>query len=261
MRRPVGPLLALGTTLARRGALATAALAVAALTALVGCVVALGLAKRGGDAPLHDVPIVASSALAWGAGFLLAFGSAAHALRRDLSDGVQHLLVARTTSVRDYVVARVGGLALVLAVIVAGGTLLIGLVSVLASIRVAAVPKTLQATAAAFVFALAFSVVLAPLAFAALGARSRVGGYFFMIFVVVVPQIVAAILSNAVPESITEVIAIPSALDVLRSSLAPGGTDLLRAVRALLALGIWTAFAAVLVRRAADVVERAGGEG
>lgn len=257
-RTPVLPLLSLGAALARRGVLAAISIAVGVFTALVACVVAIALARRGPEAPVHAVPIVASSALAWGAGFLLAFGSSAHALRRDLTEGVQHLLVSRTTSLTGYVLARVGGLAAVLAAIVAGGTLVTGLVAVAAATRTAGVPRTLQATLAALVFALAFSLVLAPLAFAALGARSRVGGYFFMLGVVVLPELVAGMLGGILPASVTEVIAIPSALDALRSSLAPGGLDLLRALRALVALVLWTMLAAALVRRAADALARGG---
>lgn len=250
------PLFALGASLARRGVLAAVAIGIGVLTALVACIVAVALARRGGDAPVHTVPIVASSALAWGAGFLLAFGSAAHALRRDRAEGVQHLLVARTTSLRAYVVARIGGLAAVLAAIVAGGTLVTGIVAALASARVAGVPRTLQATCAALVFSLAFSLVLAPLAFAALGARSRAGGYFFMLLVVVMPELVAGMLASVLPESITEVIAIPSALATLRSALAPGSADGWRALRALVSLALWMLFASSLVRRTVFGLDR-----
>jgi hypothetical protein len=250
------PLLAFGATLARRGILARIAIGLGALTVLFGCAVAIAMGRRGEGAPIHTVPIVASSALAWGAGFLLAFGSAAHALRRDRTEGVQHLLLARTTSLRAYVIARVGGLAAVLAVVVAGGTLLVGAVAVAASTRASVVPKTLQATFAAFVFALAFSAVVAPIAFAALGARSRMGGYFFLLFVIVVPEVMAGALSGMLPESLVEVIAVPSALAALRSALAPGTFDALRTMRALVAIALWMIFATALVRRATTMLDR-----
>jgi hypothetical protein len=251
------PLFALGASLARRGVLARIALGLGVLTAIFACAAAIAMAGRGGDAPVHTVPIVASSALAWGAGFLLAVSSAAHALRRDRVEGVQHLLVARTTSLRAYVIARVGGLAAVLAVVVAGGTLLTGVVSIIASTRTEGVPRTLQATVAAFVFSLAFAVVVAPISFAALGARSRVGGYFFMIFVIVFPEMIAGVLAGMLPDSLLEVIAVPSALAALRSALAPGTFDALRAARALVAIALWLLFATALVRRTASVLERA----
>jgi len=257
MRRPgLVPMFALGVSLARRGVVAVVSLAIAGLTILVLIIVALALGKRGGTAPIHAVPLIASSALAWGAGFLHAFGVAAHALRKDRTDGVRHLLIARTTNLRGYVLARVGGLAALLAIVVGGGTLLCGLVAVLMAARVGAVPKTLHATLAAFVFALAFSAVVAPVAFAALGARSRMGGYLFLLGIVVLPEMLASVLSGIVPESITEVLAIPSALATLRASIAPGTVNPLRFVRALVALAIVVGIATVWVRRDAIRVDQ-----
>jgi hypothetical protein len=248
-RSGISPLLALGVHLARRGPMAVLAIGVSALTTVVLAVIAIAVARRGAHAPVHDVPLVASSALAWGGGFLHAFATSAHALRNDRSNGVRDLLVARTTSLRGYLTARVGGLAAILALVVGGGTLLCGVVATLAAMRVGAVPKTLQATLASVVFAVAYAAVLAPVAFAALGARTRLGGYLFLIGVLVVPEVVASALTGPLPESVTEVLAIPSALGALRSSLCPGGFDPLRAVRALVALGVFAAFSMFLVRR------------
>ena len=171
------PLLALGMSLARRGILPVASIAICISTTLALSLVAGVLASRGPQSPAHDVPLVASSALAWGGGFLLAFAAAAHALRRDRAEGIRALFVSRTTSLRGYLLARVGGLAALIALCVAGGTLLCGLVGAAAAARAAAVPRMLQATGAAVVFSIAFSAVVAPVAFAALGARSRIGGY------------------------------------------------------------------------------------
>lgn len=251
-----GPLLALGASLARRGILARIAIGIGIATVLFACAVAIGLGRRGGDAPVHTVPIVTSSALAWGAGFFLAFSSAAHALRRDRAEGVQHLFVARTTSLRSYVIARILGLAVVLAVVVAGGTLLTGLVAIAASTQSGSIPKTLQATLAGLVFSIAFSAVVAPISFAALGARSRVGGYLFLLFVVFLPETAVGLLSGLLPESLLEVIAIPSALGTLRSALAPGGFDAFRTMRALVAVALWFLFATMLVRRTVSMLDR-----
>jgi hypothetical protein len=250
------PLLALGATLARRGILARFAIGIGIGTIAIACAIAVAIARRGNDAPIHTVPLVTSSALAWGAGFLLAFSSAAHALRRDRAEGVQHLLVARTTSLRAYVIARIGGLATVIAVIVAGGTLLTGLVAIAASTKVGGLARTLQATGASFVFSLAFAAVVAPIAFAALGARSRVGGYFFLLFVIVLPELFAGLLAGVLPESLLEVIAIPSALAALRSALSPGSFDVLRTMRALVAIALWMMLASFLVRRTVGILDR-----
>ncbi len=248
------PLLALGLHLARRGTLAAAAMAISAATVLFVVVVAIILGRRGPESPVYDVPLLASSALAWGGGVLHAFAISAHALRNDRKDGVRDLLLTRTTSLRGYLVARVGGLAAMLALVVGGGTLLCGIVAALAAARLGAVPKTMQATFAGVVFAIAFAAVLSPIAFAALGARSRVGGYLFLAGVLVVPEMIASSLSSVLPESVTEVLAIPSALAALRGALAPGGVDPLRAVRALVALAAFAGFAFFLVRRDAVVV-------
>lgn len=253
----LAPLVALGVRLARRGIMPAIAVAICACTVLVVAVIAFALAARGPHAPVYDVPLVASSWLAWGGGFLLAFAAAAHALRRDRAEGVRDLVALRTTSLGGYVFARVVGLFVVLAVLVAGGTLLAGVAATLAATRVSAVPRTAHATLAAVVFALGFAAVVAPVAFAALGARSRVGGYLFLLGIVVVPEIFASALSSALPETVTELLSIPSALAALRSGLAPGSVDLLRAVRAVVALGVFAALATALVRREAILLERA----
>jgi hypothetical protein len=249
------PLLRLGMTLARRGILPVASIAICISTAILLSLVAMVLATRGPRSPAHEVPLLASSALAWGGGFLLAFAAAAHALRRDRSEGIRDLFVSRTTSLRGYLLGRVGGLALLIAICVAGGTLLVGLVGTAAAARAAAVPRMLQATGAGIVFSLAFSAVVAPVAFAALGARSRLGGYLFLIAVVMVPEAIVAMMGSALPEAIADVLSIPSALSALRTALAPGTFDLWRALRAVVALSLVVAFATFLVKRDAILVD------
>jgi len=252
----VGPLVAFGANLARRGIMVFIAMGISAVTAVVLALFAVVFAVRGGDAPIHDIPLLASSAIAWGGGFFQAFAVATHALRNDRAEGVRQLFVTRTTSLHGYVLARVGGLAAVLAIVVGGGTLLAGLVAILASTRMHTVPKTMQATVAALVFSLAFAAVVAPVAFAALGARNRVGGYVFLLGVVVFPELIANSLSGVLPPEVTEVLAIPSALAALRSSLAPGSVNGFRLVRALVALSIAATLALAWVRRDAMAIER-----
>lgn len=257
-RRPVRPgsLLALGITLARRGILPVASIAICVSTTIALALVAALLSSRGPDAPAHDVPILASGALAWGGGFLLAFAAAAHALRRDRAEGIRELFVSRTTSLRGYLLGRVGGLALLIAICVAGGTLLCGLVAVAGAARGAGVPRMLHATAAGIAFSIAFSAVVAPVAFAALGARSRIGGYIFLLAVVMIPEAIVALMGSSLPEAVADVLSIPSALAALRTSLAPGTVDPWRAMRALVALSFVVAFAMFLVRRDAVLVDR-----
>lgn len=249
-------LLALGVSLARRGVLPVISIVVCVFTTIALALLALALAMRGSGAPVQDVPLIASSALAWGGGFLLAFAAAANALRRDRREGIRDLLVARTTSLRGYLLARVGGLALLIALLVGGGTLITGLAGLAFAGRLAAAPRILQSTCAGLAFSIAFAAVVAPVAFAALGARSRLGGYTFLLAIVVFPEIVVALLGSAIPDGVVDVLSIPSALSALRSALAPGTVDAARALRALLALALFVIAATFLVRRDAILVER-----
>lgn len=248
-------LLALGVSLARRGVLPVASIAICLSTTFALALVTGVLSSRGPESPAYDVPLVASSALAWGGGFLLAFAASAHALRRDRTEGIRALFVTRTTTLRGYLVARVGGLAVLIALCVAGGTLVCGLVGAAGATRMASLPRMLQATGAGVVFSLAFSAVVAPIAFAAVGARSRIGGYLFLIAIVTLPELVVAMMGSSLPESVGDVLSIPSALVALRTSLAPGTVDPWRAMRALVALTFVVGFAMLLVRRDAILVD------
>lgn len=258
MRRRIGlgALLGLGASLARRGPLPAIALIVAGLTIVAAAVLAVVFGTRGDGSPAYAVPIVASSAIAWGGGFLLAFAGAASALQRDRAEGIRELFVSRTTSIRGYILARVGGLSALLALVVGGGTALTGMLAMLASVRGGGVPRTMQATAAAVAYGVAFAFVVAPVAFAALGARKRVSGYLFLLLVLLVPELVTSLLENTAPSEILEVCAIPSALAALRSALAPGTVDALRFLRAAVALAAFAAVALVWVRRDVLRLER-----
>jgi len=114
----------------------------------------------------------------------------------------------------------------------------------------------LQSTGAGVVFSIAFSAVVAPIAFAALGARSRLGGYLFLIAVVSLPEVVVGMMGSTLPEAVADVLSIPSALSALRTSLAPGSVDLWRASRAIVALTFVVGLAMFLVRRDAILVDR-----
>jgi hypothetical protein len=227
---------------------------VSILTALGLAVVALVFARRGGDAPVHSMPALASSAIVWGGGFLQAVSVSVGAFRRDQTEGVRGLFVTRTTSLRGYLAGRIGGLAAVLAIVAAGGTLLVSLVAVAGASGTQAVTRTLSATPAALAYTLAFAAVIAPLAFAALGARSRLAGYFNLLLLLVVPEVLAAGLSSVLPSEVTELFAIPSALAALRSSLTPGSIDLFRLFRVIVALSLFGVVAAAFARRDAVLV-------
>lgn len=257
MKRPRrAPAIALGILLARRGPLAVVSMLVSVVTAAGLALLALAFARRGADAPVQGVPLLASSAIVWGGAFLQAVAVSAGALRRDRSEGIRHLLVTRTTSLRGYLLARVGGLATVLAVVAGGGTLLVSAVALLGATQTQALGPTLKAALGALLYSVAFAVVIAPVAFAALGARARVSGYFFLLLVLVVPEMLAGSLGARLPSEVTELCAIPSALAALRASIAPGALDPLRLVRSTVALAVFTAAATLLVRRDLLLLER-----
>jgi hypothetical protein len=250
-------MISLGAHLARRGVMAKIAIGIVLFTVLIASIVGLAFAARASvsptsghhAAPVHDVPLVASSALVWGGGFLLAFSVAASALIRDRADGIVDLFITRTTSIRGYIVARIGGLAALLAVVLGGGILLSGAVAIVAASKAHTAARTMQSTFAGFAYVLAFALVLSPIAFAALGARRRISGYFVFLAILIFPEMLASMLSGPVPSEVTELLALPSALASLRASLAPHTADGFRLIRSVVALAIWAGVALFFVRR------------
>lgn len=230
-----------------------ASIVICAVTTVFVALASPILSARGWRVPATEVPLLASSVLAWGGGFLLAFSASVRALRRDWTDGICSLYVTRTASLRGYLIGRVGGLAALLAIVVAGGTFVCGFVTALCSPRITVALRVLHATGAAVVFGVAFSIVMAAVAFAALGARSRASGYLLLLSIVVLPELVVSRLP-AIPESLADVLSIPSALGALRSSLAPDTLDFLQAGRAFLFLAIVSVCATLLVRHEAVTI-------
>jgi hypothetical protein len=238
-------LAALGWTMARSGPLATVSIGVGALTTLGMIVAAFVLSRHGGRA-LAQLPSVASSALAWGAGILLAFSSSAHALRRDREQGIRALVRARGGSAASYLWGRVAGLFLVLALVVVGGTMLTG-VAATALASKGAWLKVARGSAASIVYALSFALVVAPVALAALGARSRAGGYVALVMILVVPQLFAGWTEELLPRGWEELTSIPAILTAVRGSIV--AFDGARLARALLAVAIVTIAATAIVRQ------------
>ncbi len=226
----------LGVELASAGIMAKIALGVAALTVLVAIAVAIALGKRGGEAPLGLVAGATASALAWGAGILLAFAAAAHALRRDREEGVRALFAMHGAGTRAYVAARVGGLAALLVVVVGGGAAISGAAAALVAPSTRLAAAALLGTLGAVLYAVVFSLVLAPVAFAALGARSRAGGYMWLLGVLFVPELLAGLTASILPEGWSDVVSVPSALATLRAALLPDSMDPARFARAAVVL-------------------------
>jgi hypothetical protein len=243
-----GGLIALGFFLARRGATAAVGLGLS-----VACVLGFGglavvFARRGKLDALPDVPLLASSALAFGVGVLVAFAVATRVLRRDEEEGIRGLLRARGVDATEYLAARITGLAMSLAAFVAGGSALVGLVAtVVAHGRVIAI-HTVQASLAAVIFGVAFAVTFAPVAMATLGARSRGLGYLALLSVLVMPELLHASLTRLVGASWASVCSIPGALLALRAALAPTGVDAAMLARSLVAIVAIVALALLVVR-------------
>jgi hypothetical protein len=232
--------------------IAPVSLGIAALTVLVAIAGAFVVARGGPRPPLDRVPSVAASALAWGAGVLLAFAASVHALRRDREEGLTSLLRMRGAPLRTYVWSRVGGLTLLLLVVVAGGTIVCGLAATLVATRSGVALRALQGTFASLVYAIAFAFTVGPLAMAALGARSRAGGYMWLVAVLIVPEMLAPLTQTLVPSGWAELVSIPGALAALRGALMPSGVRLWMAVKALFVLTIVAGVCVAIVVRAAD---------
>jgi hypothetical protein len=223
--------LALGIWLATRGALVRASLALAVVCVLGA--IAAAVATRG-TSTLEELPGLASMALTWGAGTTLAFGGAFRALRHDRERGVVALARARGVGLWPYSSARVGGLVAILAVAMGGSTLLTGLAATaMAGAQVHAVARS---SVAAFVYALAFAVTLGPLAMAALGGRSRAGGYLALLMVLVLPELVASWTGALLPRGWREVTSIPAALEAVRAGVQSPGSAALHGARAAVVL-------------------------
>jgi hypothetical protein len=241
-------LVALGFFLARRGATAAVGLGLT-----VACVVgfsgmAVAFAHHGKLDALPDVPLLASSALAFGVGVLVAFAVSTRAFRRDEDDGVRALLRARGVSATRYLAARVVGLALSLAAFVAGGSLIVGLVAVAVSHGRVTALHTLQASLAATVFGIAFAATFAPVAMATLAARTRGRGYVMLFAVLALPELLQSSLLHVVGPDWVTVCSVPGALVALRTALAPTGVDGPMLARSLVALVVIVVAAALVVR-------------
>jgi len=203
-----------------------------------------------------DVPLLASSVVAWGGGFLLAFSASMRALLRDREEGIVDLVARRDGSHRSYVLARTLGLAALVAAVVAGTTLASGVAAMALADRAASIARTFQATLASVVFALAFAGVVAPIALATLGPRPRIAGYGALLTALVLPQLFVVAARRAWPEEVCELLAPTSALAAVKASLAPGTFDVLRFARALVASSVFASVAFVVADRSASALGR-----
>jgi hypothetical protein len=233
---------ALGVWLASRSGLVRASLLLSALCTL-GLVAATTATH--GTALVRQIPAIASMVLAWGAGITLAFGGALRAMRRDRDEGILLLLQSRGVSAASYATGRVAGLVAVLAVAVGGGTLAAGLAATAVTAETRAVAR---AGAAALVYALAFAATAGPLAMAALGGRTRSGGYATLLAVLVAPELLAPWTRMLLPDGWYELTSIPAALEAVRRGVLSPSASGEHTARAIVALGAVIAISLVVVR-------------
>lgn len=233
-------LVALGVRLASRGTLAVTGLV---LTALVGAGAAIA-AILSGAARVAFLPALSSSAIAWGGGVTLAFGAALRALRSDRDLGLLALVLARGATLGEYVRGRVLGLVAVLAMAVGGATL----VACASAIAVAhGSGAVVRSSAGALVYALVFSATLGPVAMAALGARTRAGGYLSLMGVLVVPELLAGFTRHLLPRGWRELTSLPEALAAVRTGIEHPVLQGAHAARALVGLAAVIAVALLVI--------------
>lgn len=242
---------ALGLHLGTRGVLPKLTLGIAACTSLGMAVVAVVVARHGRETSVADTVKLSTDLLAWGVGVMLAFLTASKALRSDAEQGVVTLARLRGLSLFGYVVGRTAGLALLLFATVAGGAFLPALVGALAAPTAGAVVQAARALAGALVYGAAYALTMATVCFAALGPRSRFGGYLALLALLVVPELVSEVL----PRDWAGVATIPGALGKLRECLVPGKAGVLAGLRATAVLALVVATSLLVARRAAATAE------
>jgi len=238
-------LLRVAMARATEGVMPKASIAVAILTTLGALVFAIAAGRHGSSS--DRVAPLTASLLAWGAGVLLCFAASMRAFDRDREDGWDALVARHGATRSSYLFARAIGLAIVTLEIVVPGTLLVGLAATLASRDAHAAREALSGTFAGCVYAIAFSLVVAPIALAALGARGRASGYLYLLSVLVMPALIAPWTGQLVPDEWSELVSIPGALDALREALL-GSIDGARALRAIVVLVAVTVLATLWAR-------------
>ncbi|HEY1694441.1 MAG TPA: hypothetical protein VGG39_19865 [Polyangiaceae bacterium] len=217
------------------------ALALTLLGAMASVVAAVAVAGSGAEA---QVPGLATSAIAWSAGVMVAFGASLRAVHLDREEGVASLVRARGGSVGAYVAGRVGGLVVVLAASLGGASLVAGAA---ATSFARPVGPALVATLAAVAYACTFAVTIGPLAMAALGARTRVGGYLTLLAVLALPEVLAPWTAGLLPRGWHELTSVPAALAAVRAGVASPSTMAAPMARALAALAAVVAVSLLVV--------------
>jgi hypothetical protein len=236
------------------------AIVLMALTVLWAFGSAVVLTGREAGVALAQIGAASSTLLAWGAGVFVAVPASMQAFRNDRASGIRALLRTRGTSTAAYAQGRVLGLAVVLFAVVGGGTLISGGAAFLLASHLGVAAHAIEGLAAALVYCAAYAVVVAPMSLAALGARSRPGGFLRFLAIVVGPMLIESWTSSLVPAGWGDLLSLPSALGALRASLLPSSFDPARLARAALVLAAFASlsFVFVLAEIAALDADQAG---
>jgi len=227
------------------GAMAKVSIVIGGITAVGALAVTASALRHGGD-PSASLPF-AAGLQAWGAGVLLCFAASVRAFERDAQDGWAALMARHGFGSTAYLGARVAGLAAWTLLLVAGGALLVGLLTIGGAHDAAGAGRALTATLAALAYSVTFSVAVAAISMATLAPRARGSGYLFLLLVLVLPALVADFTGQLVPSAWSELVSVPGALDALRDSLHPS-IDAARAARAGAVLAAITMGALVWAR-------------
>ncbi len=257
--------LALGTKLSGEGIAARLTHGLGAVIAVGFAIFAARVARRDGATSLADAVALSSTALAWVAGLLFVLGAATQGMARDRGRGISALYRLHGVSRQRYLAVRALGLGLQLLRMVALGSLFVALVGAAAAPRTAQVMAAARGWVSCLVYALAFALVVAPLAAAAGGSpsaeerpsasvsrlrpaeRPRGRGLVVLGLVLLLPAIVRLATAGVVDPSWRAVLGIPSALSALRA-LVLGAGDRPLALHAAVVLLVMAALGALLLR-------------
>lgn len=239
-----------GARLATAGLAAKAAIALTVVLALVFAGKGAQIAHSGDLTALRPLLETTAAALLWGPGVLFAFPTALRAFVQDARTGVRALVVLRGGSEASYLVYRIGGLASAMALSLGSAALFVGAACAWAARDGDVLGGTLAAAAAAFVHVTFGSVLVATVAFAAVGARTRAGGYLRFLAWLVFPGFALALVGA--PPALREIGSIDEVLATLRGALArPAWSEVARGCRSFVAALGWTLLAWTLARHEA----------
>jgi hypothetical protein len=239
----------LGISLASRNVLVRVSLVLAAFLAIFS--VGIAVATKGRLAT--QLPTMVSLGGAWLFGVTLAFGASLRAIAHDEEEGVLALARARGVPEAYYALGRVGGLILLLALSVGGPTLVAALAATaVAKERLAVGRESLAASA----YALAFALVIGPVAVAAVGSGNRAGGYLILVAILALPELAAPWTAALLPPGWHELTSIPAALDAVRAGVASPSTAGLALVRAAAGLAAVVAASLVVVQARVRHIQR-----